>query len=155
MGATNLFLDIISADPKLDLYSSLRKEADEILTSAQDWEDPVAIKKLALLDSTIRESLRTNPTLVRGLLRGAVDANGLKLPDGSHVPSGSWIGAPVLNIHNDERFYENPLTFDPYRFVEGGSTTKNGKDPRTKTNIIESGQVNDTFLSFGGGHHAW
>ena len=158
-------MDILSADPKYDLYENLRQEALSILQTPKDWEDPVRIRKLVLLDSTIRESLRTNPTLVRGLLRGAVHKNGLDLPDGNHIPSGSWIGSPVLNIHYDDRFYDDATEFNPWRFVdtegreEGGSEKRGAADranvgPNGKLKI-ESGQANDTFLSFGGGKHAW
>jgi cytochrome P450 len=111
------------------------------------------------MDSTIRESLRTNPTLVRGLLRGAVHKDGLDLPDGSHIPSGSWVGTPVLNIHTDSRFYEKAEEFDPWRFVDrdvkdSGKKKEEHIGPFGQLKI-ESGQVNDTFLSFGGGKHAW
>ena len=59
--AQNLILDLLSTDPSLDYVNILRKECENALSESQGNWDYEVVKKLRLVDSAIRESIRMNP----------------------------------------------------------------------------------------------
>lgn len=103
------------------------------------------MQKLICIDSTIRESLRRNPLQIRGLLREVMPRNGITLPDGNHIPQGTWIAIPFQAVHMDERFYPKSEDFDPFRFAR----------MRTEGDRLDSTQTSDTYLAFSYGRHSW
>lgn len=109
--------------------------------------------KLILTDSAIRESLRYHSILIKGLTKEVVCEGGLELPDGTHIPRGSWIGIPVLGLHLDGRFYPDPRHYDPFRFakLKQDRTSSQRKEALTEkpTNIknLDAGQPSQTNLS--------
>ena len=113
--------------------------------SEQDWRNPASLTKLPLAYSALRESLRRNPINMRGLLRGVVHEDGMKLPDGNHVAKGSWLGPPQRNVHMDERFYSNPDEYQPFRFINKmASEDKAGlsrKSSHQRKNVLYEPQV--------------
>lgn len=141
-------------------YESLREEAATSITSDKDWNNAAVFKKLTLSDSAIRESLRYHPILIKGLTKEVVRSEGLKLPDGTHIPQGGWIGVPVLGVHRDSRYYSNPQNYDPFRFAKmkqdlGNSQEDESTEKRRKINDLDAGQPSATYLGFGYGRHAW
>jgi cytochrome P450 len=36
--------------------------------------------------------------------------------EGTRIPKGTVLSAPIVSIHQDEEYYENPTTFDGFRF---------------------------------------
>lgn len=112
---TNVFLDILNANPEFNVYDFLREEAAQAFQSEANWSDPKALHKLVLADSAIRESLRTNPISARGLMREVTPKDGLVLPDGKRVARGTWDGSQVQRIHMDDRFYDRPDQYDRFR----------------------------------------
>jgi len=161
--ATNAFLDILSSNPELRVYESLREEAAASFTSYDDWRDPAALKKLICTDSAIRESLRRNPIQVRGLLREVVPKSGLTLPDGNHIPRGTWVGVPVQAVHMDDRSYSKPDSYDPFRFARMRTKPTSlgqkhdsfaGTSDIYQTNI-EATQPSYRYLAYSYGRYAW
>lgn len=144
MGA-NLFLDILTTSPEQNVYETLREEAARAFPSEADWSDPAALRKLVLTDSAIRESLRTNPISTFGLLREVMPEGGLVLPDGNRVSRGTWIGAPVQAVHMDDRFYDQPEQYDPFRFARMVS----------ENDRMDAAQTSEIFLRWGHGRSAW
>lgn len=133
----------------MNAYSRLRMEAAEAFPSAASWSDPAAIKKLVLADSALKESLRRSSIQTRGLLRAVVAREGLELPDGTHLPQGTWLGVPVEAVHMDERFYERPDEYEPFRFArmrEMGALDGHKGDAT---------EVSDKFLAWSYGRYAW
>lgn len=131
--------------PGLNAYQSLREEAADVFQSEADWTTSSALQKLIRIDSTIRESLRHSPLGTRGILREVMPEDGLVLPDGKKVPRGTWIGMPVEALQMDDRFYERPEEYDPFRFVKTVGDTER----------IEASRISDTFLAFSYGRSAW
>ena len=127
---------------EISIYSTLREEAAKTFQSESDWSDLVAIRKLVLIDSAIRESLRIYPLASSGLLREVIPEDGLLLPGGERVARGTWIGAPVQAVHMDDRFYNRPDEYDHFRFAR--------MDDR-----VDATQSSDTFLRWGHGRSAW
>jgi Cytochrome P450 len=109
-----MLLGILSSDPNLHYYRMLHDEAEAFFPRTEDWAQSTGLLKLCYMDSTIRESLRRRPILLRGLWREVMPKEGVTLPDGQHLPQGSWVGVPVPGIHNDERFYHEPEVYDPF-----------------------------------------
>ncbi|CAG8918365.1 unnamed protein product [Penicillium salamii] len=156
---TNTLLDILSSDPKLHYYQTLREEAESVFLATGDQKRPSASLGLRHMDSAIRESLRRNPILVRGLWREVVPKNGITLPDGQHLQQGAWLSVPVPGIHHDERFYPEPQAYDPFRFVPGifldveTAKEKNADAENCKPAMLT--MTSDTFLPFGHARHSW
>lgn len=159
--ASNIVLDIVSCPPEMQAYESLREEAASSIKSEDDWKNGATFKKFTLSDSAIRESLRYHPILIKGLTKEVVCVGGLKLPDGTHIPRGGWIGIPVLGLHMDSRFYPNPQNYDPFRFAKLKQDRENSQRKETSTekptniNNLDAAQPSQTYLGFGYGRHAW
>ncbi|XP_061401774.1 probable cytochrome P450 28d1 [Musca vetustissima] len=96
----------------------LREEITENLKNINDFEK---IMDLPYLDASIHETLRLFPPVSFNLKMCTEPAelensNGHKL----HVEPGTAIVIPTLAIMTDENHYENPLSFVPERFLNGG-----------------------------------
>lgn len=102
-----------------------------------------------LTDSVIRESIRFSSIQVRGLLRAVVAEKGVTLPNGTHVARGTWVGVPVEAVHMDERFYDNPFQYDPFRFMRIRSETVKSQEK------VDATEITDTFLGWSYGRYAW
>ncbi len=163
MTATNTFLDLLSSDPEFKYYQTLQEEASTAFREEEDWADPATLGKLSYADSAIRETLRENPVLTRVVVREVVRKGGVDLPDGHHVPQGAWLGAPVVGIHHDERFYPNPEMYEPFRFAKAAKeTSSNGATDDTQTEKAAQDRkfqglstASDSYLAFGYGRHSW
>ena len=68
--------------------------------------------------------------------------------DGTTVPKGSFVTAPVLAIHMDNEKYEDALSFNPWRF----SNIREEDGEGTKHQYVAT---SEDFLPFGYGKHAW
>ncbi|KAG8163376.1 hypothetical protein KVR01_006673 [Diaporthe batatas] len=136
--AIGALVNILCAGP--DVFEALRREAASVLRGAGGVWNKAAVGKLALMDSTLRESLRFSAFKARGIERQVVKEGGVVMPDGTLLPEGTKVGMPTTEIHMDPDFYNDPAVFRHDRFV--------GK--------AELGMVNttDTFLAFGHGKHA-
>ena len=128
--------------------------------SGQDWNDYNILDELILTDSAIKETLRRNPLLFRGLVREVAQSNGIMLPDGHHLPQGTWLGLAIDGIHHDERFYEDPNEYDAFRFARGPkrgnvSYTNHLSNSSTTAKAQAFTTASDTYLPWGYGRHAW
>lgn len=144
---THMVVDLLASDPELHYMRSLREEIELVMATPEDWARPSAVKQLRLLDSALQESLRVNPLVIRGPAREVIPENGIVLPDGQHAPRGSWLAISVPNVHGDERFYNEPAEYHPFRFL--------ATDKESCKSDIPLGQVGDSFLGFGHGRTAW
>ena len=62
------------------------------------------------------------------------------LSNGIFIPSGTFVSAATAAYHKDEHLYQDPETFDPWRFVNSSKTL-------VTTNV--------DFIAFGHGRYAW
>lgn len=123
----------------------------------RDWTDHSNLGRLVLADSAIKETLRLSPLLFRGMIREVAGSDGIDLPDGHHLPQGTWLGVAIDGIHHDDRFYENPTDYDPFRFArEQGAGESSGTDKLSTSSTVQ-GLItpSDTYLPWGYGRHAW
>jgi len=71
--------------------------------------------------------------------------------DGTFIPKGTHVAAIVLPVHLDEKIYEDPLSFKPFRFAEAREGADDARDAVKNQLITTSLQ----YLLFSHGKHAW
>lgn len=84
-----------------------------------------------------------------GLTLGArkvVKPGGIKFSNGDYVPEGHVVTHPLYAVHRDPDNYENPDTFDGFRFARA-------QDDETRA--LSGPQISEKFLAFGTGRYAW
>ena len=72
----------------------------------------------------------------------------ITLSDGTYIPKDSFVMSSVT-VHFDEEFFENPYTFDGFRFV---TPAAEGAAPSAGNGLSKA---TTGFLSFGQGRHTW
>ena len=158
--ATNLFLDVLTSDPDQRVLQCIRKEADDVFITDHSWKDHTRLAALQCTDSAIKETLRQNPLLFRGMIREVVQKNGFTTLDGHHLPQGTWIGVAMNEIHRDGKFYGNPdsydgLRFTPKRNVQGNAVPKGSQMTEVSEKVQGLTTASEAFLPWGYGRHAW
>lgn len=73
------------------------------------------VKKLPTLDNTFSETNRKHPAAAMGTSR-KVGRSPLVVGDAVELPKDSSVLIPPWTLHRNERFWEDPETFDPSRF---------------------------------------
>ena len=156
--ATNLLLDLVSADPKY--LAGIREEAERVYTEdGQHWTK-AGLNKLHRADSSLRESMRLNTFMSINVTRKVIAKNGITNPtEGWHAPYGAFIGADVEGVQHDPEVYPNPDDFEAFRFSQAkesqktsnGQTEDKSETPTKNTDVINT---SDTFLPFSHGRHA-
>jgi hypothetical protein len=146
-------MDILGTGSQHDAYGILRLEAESIFKSEADWLSPTALKNMTNIDSAVRESARKNPLQTRGLLKEVMPRDGITLPDGAHVPQGTWLGVPIEAIHRDEAFYPDAHEFDALRFAR--LKGEEGPDGHAVRKNLDAAQPDDTYMFFSYGRSAW
>lgn len=68
--------------------------------------------------------------------------------DGTVIPKGAFVSVAQRITHTDPDYYDNPLTFDPWRFSKG-SEEEGGVAQQTAT------KASLEYVPFGLGKHAW
>lgn len=120
------------------------------------------LARMRRVDSALRESMRLNGFVARGIMKMVVAPAGCVLPDGSTVPRGVKVGVSQVNVHRDADVYDAPDEFRAFRFVQDegrdGDDDDDGKR-RPKTRPAQPPQAlvstSPTFLAFSHGPNAW
>ncbi|KAG5651328.1 hypothetical protein H0H81_009081 [Sphagnurus paluster] len=68
-------------------------------------------------------------------------------PDGTYIPKGTHLTVAAHALHTDDAAYEDPHTFDPFRFADRTKQEYSGR----KGDMIST---NTEFIAFGHGRHA-
>ncbi|KAL9581727.1 MAG: hypothetical protein Q9203_005780 [Teloschistes exilis] len=100
----------------------LREEAQAAASTdfAQDGDE------MPLLDSFLRESARLNP--IDGVSMRRKVLQPYTFADGTCLPQGSIVSIPQRAIMRDSMYYDNPETFDGFRFAPDSTTAKKYTD---------------------------
>ncbi|KAI1482955.1 ent-kaurene oxidase [Daldinia eschscholtzii] len=96
-----------------DMQEILREEVREVLCDDEAWERKDSMGKLKKLDSFIKESQRLSgnvTSFIRKVMRP------IDLSDGTHLPAGTNLLAPMAGVAVDPRYYPDPEVFDGLRF---------------------------------------
>ncbi|CEN60225.1 hypothetical protein ASPCAL02666 [Aspergillus calidoustus] len=153
----NLILDLASTDPELKVMEALRSECATVLEETGGTWTFDALKKLALLDSVIRESIRLTPFGNIGLPRTVVHPTGLPIQNPSiTLPRGTILALALGAAHRDASLYPNPNDFDAFRFARASPSSSYSSSSSGNQHTRPSSAVtpDDKFLGFGFGRHA-
>jgi len=118
----------------------LREEVEAVVQS-EGWTK-AGLDQMHKLDSFIRESQRLHP--VQNLLITRIAVNDFIFSDGTTIPRGTSISVSADKVHINDKVYEDPLTFDGFRF------SKMREGSAKKVGMVSSSQ---DHLAFGHGRH--
>ncbi|KAK4185836.1 cytochrome P450 [Podospora australis] len=99
-----------------EYIADIRAEAREALASENMQWTLETCKKLHLLDSFLKESLRLFAPEGLAITRKATSAFGLS--DGTWIPEGTYVAVAGEGMALDPEFYPDPEKFDGRRFVD-------------------------------------
>ncbi|KAK8067076.1 hypothetical protein PG997_013823 [Apiospora hydei] len=139
---TDCFYDL-AAHP--EYQEILREEARQVLVEDGGWEKKDSMAKLQKLDSFMKESQRLAGN-VTTFIRKVVKP--IDLSDGTHLPAGTNLLAPLCGISRDERYFPEPEVFDGLRFWKLRRQSADAANRWQYTSITQSN------LDFGLGKHA-
>ncbi|KAI8144826.1 cytochrome P450 [Fennellomyces sp. T-0311] len=101
-----------------EAFAKLRAEIDEVpLEIGQQLLHHEQLKKLPYLNAVINETLRLDPIDVDGLQRRA--DRDILLGGRLFVPKGTIILSNVYRTHLDPKYWPDPTSFKPERWLEG------------------------------------
>lgn len=95
-------------------------------TAASSPWGKAGLARMVHVDSALRESMRLNGFVARGIMKTVLAPGGVTLPDGTHVPRGTKVGIQAYSVHRDAEFYSSPETFEAFRFVREAAATRPG-----------------------------
>jgi len=109
----------IAANP--EVQARLQQEIDQVLEESKGEVSYDAINRLEYLDAVISEALRLYPPVA---FLERLSEKPYELPPALPnekpfiVKKGQVFWVPVLSIHRDEKYFANPETFSPERFLD-------------------------------------
>jgi len=98
-----------------DFLNDLRQEASEI-----DPLDISSLKNGNFAESIFQEAIRYYPPVPFSIRRVMRDTK----IGGYNVDGGTYLTISPLLLHHDERYWDNPSVFDPYRFIDPAYSNK-------------------------------
>lgn len=105
-------------------YDKVTQEVREAFKNKPFGEEGVAsgpeLSDCAYLRACVDEALRMSPPNGAALTR-EVMAGGLNIGD-HHLPAGTVVSVPVYAIHHDPRYFEEPFSYRPERWVDDDGT---------------------------------
>ncbi|KAI0814828.1 cytochrome P450 [Irpex lacteus] len=134
----------LAAQPE---YIQVLRDEVESIVGAEGWSKG-SLNKMRKVDSFLRESQRYNGTNLVSLTRMIM--KDYKFSDGTYVPAGTLVVAPVASTHRDAENYENSDIFDPLRFVNLREEDASGNGGVKYQYVATSTE----YLGFGHGRHA-
>ncbi|KAI0071400.1 cytochrome P450 [Panus rudis PR-1116 ss-1] len=121
----------------------LREEIEEIV--AQEGWSKDSIQRMRHLDSFLKESQRYHGLATAFMSR--IAKKDFTFSDGTFIPAGTFVSVPTWSTHHDEEYYDDPDTFNPWRFI-----SKDDEDSQGTTNNMAA--TSPEYLPFGYGKHA-
>ena len=157
---TNTLFDIASLAQCQDYLDAMRDEvtaqvdiAGGPCSSPSVLWSKASLARMTRVDSALRESMRLNGFVARGIMKIVVAPGGVTLPDGSHVPRGTKVGIQAYSVHRDEDVYTDAERYDPFRFCTEETTSAHGATNTRQPQALVS--TSPTFLAFSHGPNAW
>ncbi|KAI8364711.1 lanosterol 14-alpha demethylase [Radiomyces spectabilis] len=139
-----------------DLIKALREEQIEKLGSLKTELTFENLKDLPLLESVVRETLRLHPPIFQ-MMRKVVADKILYEKTGHEIPKGNYICAAPGVTQIDGRFFNEPKSYNPYRWLEKTDpihSIEQGDDANIDYGFGAVGiSSKSPFLPFGAGRH--
>jgi cytochrome P450 len=89
-----------------------------------DWGSDAESESLtlpALVEATMKESMRRYPVVPQGSIRRVVDKDGYTVKSPGvhiHLPQGTYVQIPIYAVHNSQKNWgPTALTFNPFRWL--------------------------------------
>ncbi|KAM7296305.1 cytochrome P450 3A8-like [Ixodes scapularis] len=98
-----------------DVQDKVRQEVREVLNNHGKLDYETVTRKMKYVGQVVNEALRIWPPALTFTTRQAKEDFEYK---GIKYKAGTCIMSPTLQIHRDERFFPDPMKFDPDRFSE-------------------------------------
>ncbi|CAF1552887.1 unnamed protein product [Didymodactylos carnosus] len=101
-----------------NVYCQCQQEIDTILKGQLPTSE--TLSKLVYTEAVLKESLRLHPP-VANIVRTAIEDNTIIDQNGKqiHIKKGTDILLNFFMLHHSEKYWTNPWTFDPRRFLDG------------------------------------
>lgn len=96
-----------------DVQKKVRREVCDAISVSGSLDYESVTRRLKYLDEVIAETLRRYPPALTSITRRAKDDFEY---NGNKFKAGTCFMIPQYNIHMDQRFWPDPLEFDPDRF---------------------------------------
>lgn len=112
---TNAVLNIVGSDAEYNTVSKLREEFSSVLAAHENKWSKAAIAQMIRTDSVLRETHRLNSFGGRSVIR-KVMVSGLTAEDDIVLPKGAHISLLSHSPQTDEQAFEDPHSFDRFRF---------------------------------------
>lgn len=141
---TNTLFDVAASPACAASLGCMREEAAAAASKAAPWSKTTLVR-MTHIDSALRESLRLNGFIERGIIKMVVAPRGVTLPDGSHLPRGTKVGVSGYSIHHDNDHYPDAAMYNAFRFAQ----PSDDKKPCALVSTSEH------FMGFSHGSHAW
>ncbi|KAL1432676.1 hypothetical protein MTO96_012892 [Rhipicephalus appendiculatus] len=97
-----------------DVQDRVRKEINDAVSSSEELDYETVTRKLPYLSQVVSEALRLYAPVLTFVSRKAINDFEYK---GVHYKAGTSFMSPTLHVHRDERYWPDPLRFDPERFA--------------------------------------
>ena len=161
---TNALFNLYGSPNSKDYIAGIRDEVSRVLAEEDGKWTKAGLANMRRVDSTLRETLRITNFSVLGL--GRVATMDITTDDGVHIPKDSFVTVPQGGVHADPANYEDPDTFDAFRFsrpweqhqASNDSSSTTTKDTSTsdflKFKNLSLVTTSEKFLPFGHGKHA-
>lgn len=152
----NLLLDVAASDTQAPLFELIRRDVTDELKAEHGIVTKAALDRMTILDSALRESMRMNGFVSRGVVKTVVAKEGVKLPGfpSVHLPRGSKVGIQAYPVHYDGDVYPEPRKFNPFRTYKTSAidlATEKVSESKSPALVTTS----PTFMAFSHGRHAW
>ncbi|KAI1103090.1 ent-kaurene oxidase [Jackrogersella minutella] len=142
-----------------DMQEILREEAREVFEDEESWGKKDSMGRLKKLDSFIKESQRLSGN-VTSFIRKVIKP--IDLSEGTRLPAGTNLLAPMAGVAVDPRYYPDPEVFDGLRFwklrqqcaTPSTSPAPLPDDPAAANGRWQFTSIGDTAMNFGLGKHA-
>ncbi|TRX98984.1 hypothetical protein FHL15_000326 [Xylaria flabelliformis] len=106
-----------------DCYRKVTAEIRSKFTSSDSIRGGPCLSDCSYLRACIDEALRMSPPIAGTLWRElAVESKRDSVPlviDGHIIPPGTYVGVNIYSLHHNERYFPDPFTFKPERFLSG------------------------------------
>ena len=161
---TATLFDLASSALAKNYFWGLQNEVESVLAQNNGVWSKQGLNKMIRVDSALKESLRMAGVSSRGVMKKVVNAEGVDLPGGIHLPCGVGVGVSSYTVHHDESVYSRPNTYDAFRFLQGTETMpldsyshKQANQPSVGPTAISASlaRTSKTFMAFSHGRHAW
>lgn len=96
-----------------EVMKKVMKELAEVV-GMETFVEEFHLAKLKYLDAVVKETLRLHPALPLLVPRSSIQSSTI---GGYNIPKGTKLLLNVWAIHRDPQFWDNPLEFQPERFL--------------------------------------